>query len=112
LLTCQYFFLIFFDFFDNLFLNMPRKPDLPPLDIINGETIGHRLARLRKKKKMTQQKLAEKIGIQRYQIANYEQGRTRIYDEMLIRLALELDCTVDYLVGFKQKDKLESLHKK
>lgn len=82
---------------------MPRKPDLPPLDLVNGETIGQRLARLRKKKKMTQEELAEKIGIQRYLIANYEQGRTRIYDEMLIRLAWELDCTVDYLVGFKKK---------
>ena len=91
---------------------MPRKPDLPPLNLVNDETIGQRLARLRKKKKMTQQELAEKIGVQRYLIANYEQGRTRIYDEMLIRLALELDCTVDYLVGFKQRNEPDFLFKK
>ena len=83
---------------------MSKNSDLPPLDLLNGETIGHRLAKLRKKKEMTQQELANKIGVPRYLIANYEQGRTRIYDEMLIRLAIELDCTVDYLVGFKKKD--------
>jgi len=91
---------------------MPKKPDLPPLDLVNGETIGHRLARLRKKKKLTQQELADKIGVKRYLIANYEQGRTKIYDEMLVRLAIELDCTVDYLVGFQQKNTSESLPKK
>jgi transcriptional regulator with XRE-family HTH domain len=91
---------------------MPRKPDLPPLELIDGETIGQRIARLRNKKKLTQQELADKIGVQRYLIANYEQGRTRIYDEMLIRLAIELDCTVDYLVGFKQKDEPEPLPKR
>jgi transcriptional regulator with XRE-family HTH domain len=91
---------------------MPKKPDLPPLDLVNGETIGHRLARLRKKKKLTQQELADKIGVKRYLIANYEQGRTKIYDEMLVRLAIELDCTVDYLVGFQQKNTSEPLPKK
>ena len=81
---------------------MPKKPDLPPLNLMN-ETIGQRIAKIRKEKGMTQQGLAQKIGIKRYLVANYEQGRTKIYGEMLIHLALALDCTVDDLVGFKEK---------
>ena len=88
---------------------MPKKPDLPPLNICK-QPIGHRIAMIRKKKGLTQQNLADKIGISRSLLSNYEVTRNRLYDEMLIRFAVALDVSLDYLVGFK--DEPESLSKK
>jgi len=109
---CQAFFsfiLLFLYFFDNLSLNMPKKPDLPPLNLYE-ESLGHRIGLIRKKKGLTQQELADKIGISRSLLSNYEIDRNRLYDEMLIRLAIALDVSLDYLVGFK--DDPEPLPKK
>lgn len=79
---------------------MPRVPKqiLPPLNL-SQETVGQRIARLRKAKGLTQESLAEKIGITRSVIANYEKNRLRIYDEMLARIALALSCTTDQILG-------------
>ena len=81
-------------------LPMPRVPKqiLPPLNL-SSETIGNRLARIRKAKGLTQEGLAEKIGITRSVIANYEKDRLRIYDEMLIRIAMALSVSTDDLLG-------------
>lgn len=80
---------------------MPRKPDLPPLDVCE-QSLGHRIAMIRKMKGLTQQKLATKIGISRSLLSNYEIDRNRLYDEMLIRFAIALDVSLDYLVGLKK----------
>ena len=85
---------------------MPKKPDLPPLNICK-QPIGHRIAMIRKEKGLTQQNLADKIGISRSLLSNYEVARNRLYDEMLIRFAIALDVSLDYLVGLK--DEPESL---
>jgi transcriptional regulator with XRE-family HTH domain len=75
----------------------------------DGETIGKRIARFRKKKGLTQKELAEKIGIDRTLITNYELGRARVYDEMLTRIALTLNVSADLLLGIKDNiDKKES----
>ncbi len=79
---------------------MPRVPKqtLPPLNI-STESIGERLARIRKLKGLTQEDLANRIGISRSVIANYEKNRLRIYDEMLVRLALALSVSTDSILG-------------
>ena len=89
---------------------MPKKIDydLPKLNGI--ETTGQRIAKLRKKQGMSQQTLADKIGINRYLVSDYEIGRARIYDEMVKRFAIALDVSTDYLLGLK--DKPEPLSKK
>ena len=81
---------------------MPKKPDLPALNICE-QSIGERIAMLRKKNKLTQQNLADIIGISRSLLSNYEIGRNSLYDEMLIRFALALDVSLDYLVGLKDE---------
>jgi transcriptional regulator with XRE-family HTH domain len=81
---------------------MPKKPDLPPLEIID-EPIGKRIFRLRKLKGMTQTDLAKKIGIKRSQIADYELGRTRLFDEMVTRVAIALEVSADELLGLKDR---------
>ena len=88
---------------------MPKKPDLPPLNLCE-QSLGHRIAMIRNMKGLTQQKLAAKIGISRSLLSNYEIDRNRLYDEMLIRFAIALDVSLDYLVGLK--DDPEPLPKK
>lgn len=90
---------------------MPQKTKfkLKPLNI-GKETIGERIAKIRKEKGFTQSELAKKIGITRSHVSKYEIGWTRLYDEMLIRFAIALDVSLDYLVGLK--DNPEPLSKK
>ncbi len=85
---------------------MPQKSKikLPPLKLGN-ETLGKRIARLRKEKGYTQLELAEKIGIIRELISNYERARLRPNYEMIIRLALALEVTADEILGLKSSKK-------
>ena len=54
---------------------------------------------LRKNCNKTQQELCEFIGLPRYIVSNWEQGRSEPSAEDLIKLADFFDCTVDYLLG-------------
>jgi transcriptional regulator with XRE-family HTH domain len=81
---------------------MPQKSKikLPPLNL-GKEALNQRIARLRKEKGYTQNDLADKIGIIRELISNYERGRIRPNYEMIIRLAMALEVTTDELLGVK-----------
>jgi len=81
---------------------MPRVPKqiLPPLHD-SLETIGQRIAKFRKRCGLTQLQLAQKIGIERTVIANYEKDRLRVYDEMLGHIALALGVSTDSILGLK-----------
>ena len=82
---------------------MPQVPkhELKPLDLGN-ETIGQRIAGLRKERGLSQADLAERIGISRQLVASYERGRVRLYDEMVARFALALGVTADDVLGMDQ----------
>ena len=58
----------------------------PVLDS-SAKEIGTRIATLRKRKGITQKELAEKIGVTRTMVTDYECGRVRLYDEIIARLA-------------------------
>ncbi len=81
-------------------MNMPRpmKHELPPLDL-GEETLGERLARLRKERGYTQVELAKIIGIKQTIVSDYERARIRPHIEMAVRLALALEVSVDELLG-------------
>jgi len=91
---------------------MPQKQTfkLPPLNLGN-ETLGQRIARLRKAKGYTQTDLAKKLSQGkpsereirniRVLISDYERNRIRPNYEMIIRLALVLGVTADELLGIK-----------
>jgi len=64
-------------------------------------TIGQRIAYYRKKKGLTQKELSDKVGIERSLITNYEIGRVRIYDDMIIKIAIALNISSDSLLGLK-----------
>jgi transcriptional regulator with XRE-family HTH domain len=81
---------------------MPRKSTLklPPIDL-GDETIGKRIARLRKQRGYSQEALAKKMGIVRVLVSDYEKGRIRPHPEMVARFALALGVTTDELIGLK-----------
>jgi transcriptional regulator with XRE-family HTH domain len=85
---------------------MPRKStlELPPLDYGN-ETVGQRLARVRKEHGYTQVGLAKKIGIIQSLISDYETDRLRLSAEMTVRFALALDVSTDDLLNPKAKSR-------
>ena len=78
---------------------MPRvsKLNLPPIDW-GKESIGQRVARIRKERGFTQVELAEKIGIVQTLVTDYENDRLRLSAEMAVRFAMALDVSLDELL--------------
>ena len=86
-------------------VSMPRPskaspPPLPPLPT------GERIAALRKAKGLSQEELADVMGITRKQITDYETSRVRMNDEMLVRFALALKVSADELLGLKDSEEV------
>jgi transcriptional regulator with XRE-family HTH domain len=75
---------------------MPRvsRLKLPLLDY-RGESIGQRLARLRRERGLTQAQLADRIGILQTLITDYEHDRLRLSAEMAVRFTLALGTSLD-----------------
>lgn len=76
---------------------------LPPIDL-GDETIGQRIARLRKERGYSQQALAKKMGLIRVLVSDYEKGRIRPHPEMVARFALAFGITTDELIGLKPSE--------
>jgi transcriptional regulator with XRE-family HTH domain len=83
---------------------MSRKPTIkkPPLDF-GGDTLGERLARLRKQRGQTQAELARKVGIGTVLVSSYETDRRQFSAQMAVRFALALDVSLDELLHPKAK---------
>lgn len=81
---------------------MPRRLKLPPLDLGN-ETLGQRLARIRKEQGYTQGELGKKVGIIQSLMSDYERDKLRLTAEMAVRFALALDISTDELLHPKAK---------
>ncbi len=77
------------------------KLKLPPIDL-GKETLGQRIARLRKEKGKTQVELAKEMGLTQGLISDYELDKLRPYHEMIARFAFALDVSADELLGLKQ----------
>ena len=60
-----------------------------------------RLKELRKKNQLTQQRLADEIGVNRVNITRWEKGKREPSFENLIKLADILNTTTDFLLGRK-----------
>jgi transcriptional regulator with XRE-family HTH domain len=78
----------------------------PPLDF-GGETLGQRLARLRKQHGFTQVELAEKVGITQVLISAYETDRACFAVEMAVRFAMTLGISLDELLHPEAKKTAE-----
>lgn len=63
------------------------------------ETMGERIRQLRRAKQWTQQDLADRVGVSRAAVAQWESGETKnIKNVTFRRLVRELGTTEDYLV--------------
>ena len=69
------------------------------------ETLGARIAQARKAQNLTQQQVAERLGIAQQTFAHYEGGRLRLPASLLPVLAHMLGMTVDELLGLEMKSK-------
>ena len=58
-----------------------------------------RIKMLREKLGISQYELAQKVGISQVCLCRYETGERSPSYQILKRIANELDCTVDYLIG-------------
>lgn len=85
---------------------MPRRSrlTLPPLKL-GTETIGQRIARMRKERGYTQVELAEKTGIPQTLITDYERNKLRLHPEMVIRFAQALEVSSDEILGLNGSKK-------
>jgi transcriptional regulator with XRE-family HTH domain len=85
---------------------MPRrsKLKLPRLDL-GEETIGQRIARLRKERGYTQGELSERIGLIQALVSDYERDKLRLHGEMVIRFAQALEVSSDEILGLNNKKK-------
>lgn len=64
-----------------------------------------RLKELRKRKMLTQEQVAKKIGITQYTYSNYENNKTQPNYKTLIKLADFFNVSIDYLINHKTKNK-------
>ena len=69
----------------------------PPLDF-GGESLGERLARLRKQSGFTQVEFAKKVGITQVLVSAYETDRHLFSAEMAVRFAMALSVSIDELL--------------
>lgn len=67
-------------------------------------TTGEKLALLRKEKNITQEELADVLGVSRQSISKWEQNRAFPETEKLIKLSEIYNCSIDYLL--KNEDKV------
>jgi transcriptional regulator with XRE-family HTH domain len=67
------------------------------------KALGSRIASARKAQNITQQQLADRLGIAQQTYAQYEVGRSRIPASMLPQLAEDLSMTLDELMGQNER---------
>ena len=88
---------------------MPKKSKLKlkPVDM-GKETLGERLARLRKERGLTQKQVAEQTGLVQELVSNYELDKLRLNAEMIVRFAEVLGVSTDELLRGKKPKKTRS----
>jgi transcriptional regulator with XRE-family HTH domain len=86
---------------NQLYIGFMTKKSKPKAAASEKETLGLRLARIRKERGMTQQQLAESTGLIQVLISDYERGKLRLNADMILRFADVLGVTTDELLRGK-----------
>lgn len=76
-------------------------------DEISNQSIGKRVAQLRKKQNLTQAQLADLINSTPKHISEIERGVTGISIDMQVQLCKKLRCSLDYLIMGKDYETVE-----
>ena len=66
---------------------------------MKGVTIGERIRLKREQKNLSQEELAELVGVSQMMISYYERDFKPLSFDMAIRISRELETTLDYLAG-------------
>ena len=66
------------------------------------ETIGQRLARLRRERGLTQVELAARIGVVQPALSDYERGALRLHGQLIVKLANALAVSSEELLGLSK----------
>ena len=74
---------------------------------MNQEKIGKFIAKLRKEKKLTQEQLAEKLGVTSKSISRWENGNTMPDVSLFEPLCKELNITINELLSGEKIKKEE-----
>lgn len=75
------------------------------------ETLGTRLKGLRKEKKLTQQQIADFIGVSKTSVIYWEKGETLPKHESLMSLAKVLNTSADWLLSGKSQPTITNVTK-
>ena len=78
---------------------MPRISRLKLAPVASGpETIGQRIARIRKERGFTQREVADLTGLIPVLVSDYENDKLRLNADMILRFAQVLEVTTDELL--------------
>ena len=66
------------------------------------ETLGERLARLRRERGLTQVELADRLGVAQPVVSDYERGELRLHGQLIVKLTEILGVTSEELLGLKK----------
>ncbi|MBP9944819.1 MAG: helix-turn-helix transcriptional regulator [Vicinamibacteria bacterium] len=66
------------------------------------ETIGQRLARIRRERGLTQVELAAKIGVAQPVLSDYERGVLRLHGQLIVTLTNVLGVSSEELLGLSK----------
>jgi transcriptional regulator with XRE-family HTH domain len=66
------------------------------------DTLGTRIARLRRDKGMTQVELAERLGVTQPAVSDYENDDIRLPADVVVQIATILGVSTDELLGLKK----------
>lgn len=67
---------------------------------------GNKLKSLRKSKHLSQEKLAQRLGITKSMVSAYETSMRMPSYEVLIRIARFFNVSIDYLLGAKENESI------
>lgn len=67
----------------------------------DDESLGERVARLRREKGLTQEELAVALDVTQPVVSDYERGRLRLHGELIVQLTAILGVSADDLLGLQ-----------
>lgn len=85
-----------------------RQADSGPDHLPIPDTPGQRIVYLRKQRKITQKTLADAVGITSSTLSKYETGNCPFRTDLLIRFAMELCTTTDFILCLSGPNEAET----
>lgn len=72
-----------------------------PVRQVYDETLGKRLARLRRERGLNQTQLAARLGVSQSNVSEYEHDRVRLHSDLIVTLTAILRVSADELLGIR-----------